>query len=76
VIVVLGATVWEAVASRLGIPSSGVQGPIEIGGRDRLVAFLPHPNAHMARSFAACMTPADLGRLREALATPAAGRPR
>lgn len=67
VIVVLGAIAREAVASELGISASGVQGPVAVGAHKRLITFLPHPNAHQARSFADCISATDLSVLRAAL---------
>lgn len=48
-------------------PWGSVHGPVSIGGRKRLIAFLPHPNARQRRSFVECTTPAELARLRAAL---------
>jgi hypothetical protein len=76
VVVVLGGVARAAVTlelRELGV-SPGTQpdwGTVldlpEIGGRNRLVVFLPHPNAHMCRSFAACVAESDLRRLQAAL---------
>jgi hypothetical protein len=72
VVVALGGVARAAVASELrelGIapgaqPNWGIVLELPaIGGRDRLVTFLPHPNAHQRRSFAACAAEADLRRL-------------
>jgi hypothetical protein len=71
VIVVLGATARWAVTHVIGLPDvpgwGDVLGPVSIGERARLMVFLPHPNAHMPRTFGARVAPADLVRLRAAL---------
>lgn len=67
VIVVLGRTAEWAVRSKFDITDSlGISGPVTIAGRRRHIAFLPHPNARKARTFASCM-PAELERLRSVL---------
>lgn len=65
VFVVLGRWARQTVARQMGLSAGGdLQGPLLIGGRERLVAFLPHPNAHEPRSFAKRFDAEDLARLR------------
>jgi hypothetical protein len=53
VIVVLGRKAQEMLQMLWGLPSNqGPLVPVEIGGRPRLIANLPHPNAHEPRTFA------------------------
>jgi hypothetical protein len=55
IIVVLGEIAKQAIAGHLGIPTpvaGTVHGPVKLGDRERLVAFLPHPNARLPRRFA------------------------
>lgn len=40
---------------------------VELGGRMRVVAFMPHPNARRTRKFASCLSAADVCVLRAAL---------
>lgn len=68
VIVVLGDKAKTAVTNWLGAPASGpVHGPLKIGNRERLLTFIPHSNARVQRTFAKCLCPSDLSRLRTAL---------
>jgi hypothetical protein len=67
VIVVLGRWARLAMKRQIGLRSeSVVVGPIEIGERERWVAFLPHPNARAVRSFPALCTAEELRWLQEA----------
>jgi uracil-DNA glycosylase len=68
VIVVLGSIAQNAVANCVGVFASGpIQGPLKIGNRERLITFIPHSNARTERSFAKCLSPSDLSRLRSVL---------
>lgn len=68
VIVVLGDTAKTAVTNWLSASASGlVQGPLKVGNRERLLTFIPHSNARVKRTFANCLSPSDLSRLRSAL---------
>jgi len=65
VIVGLGKFAGDALRRQYAIPATDrLHGPVEIAGRERYVAFLPHPNARAKRSFAACLAPEELARLR------------
>jgi uracil-DNA glycosylase len=68
VIVVLGKAARRALNDALPATTTDttLTGSINLGGRPRLVCYLPHPNAHMKRTFADVM-PADLPVLRTAL---------
>jgi uracil-DNA glycosylase len=66
VLVGLGAQVRLWLVNRWEL-SDGPVAMVEIGGRSRRVAFLPHPTARVPRSFAAVM-PGHLPELRRALA--------
>lgn len=63
VVVVLGDRANAALGSR----PVGVHGPIDLGGRTRLVLCLPHPNARQERRVDRILPPADLERVRGAL---------
>jgi uracil-DNA glycosylase len=66
VIVGLGKIAGDALRRRYSIPGDArLHGPVMIGGRERVFAFLPHPNARVRRSFAACLAPEELSHLRE-----------
>jgi hypothetical protein len=66
VIVGLGKIAGDVLRRQYSIPADArLHGPVMIGGQERYVAFLPHPNARMKRSFAACLTPEELSCLRE-----------
>jgi len=70
VIVGLGKVAGDALRRRYSIPGDAhLHGPVMIGGRERYIAFLPHPNARMKRSFAACLTPEELSHLRDVAQT-------
>lgn len=64
VIVCLGAHCERMVRERLDLGSGTLIGPVELGGRTRYLAFLPHPNAFKPKTFAKCLTAAQLGELR------------
>lgn len=63
VIVVLG----DRANAALGARPIGVHGPLELGGRPRLLLCLPHPNARRARRVDRILPPGDLERVRHAL---------
>jgi len=63
VIVALGK-VAESYLRRLVAFEGKVSPPVTIGGRERMIAVLPHPNARKHRSFAQCFGDADLLALR------------
>lgn len=68
VIVVLGARAKEAMQKIFSIPKgTNVFGPTRIGNHNRLITFLPHPNAYTPKSFAKCSSPDDLLKLRSFL---------
>jgi hypothetical protein len=62
VVVVLGKVASRAVHEHLGIePSTRILEGVELGGRPRSIAFLPHPNARASRSFGARLRADELG---------------
>lgn len=68
VIVVLGSIAKSAIANHLSISASKpVLGPLKIGNRERLITFIPHPNAREKRTFKTCLSARDLSRLRRVL---------
>jgi hypothetical protein len=68
VVVSLGKVAGRAVRAKWSVPAGvAVHGPVEVVGRPRLFAFLPHPNARGERSFAGCASGEELGRLRRAV---------
>jgi uracil-DNA glycosylase len=70
VIVGLGKFAGDALRRQYAIPAAArLYGPVEIAGRKRYIAFLPHPNARVRRSFAACLAPEELKLLREFVQT-------
>jgi hypothetical protein len=71
VIVVLGETARSAVEKELGLPRGvTVSDPLELGEQTRLVAFLPHPNAFKAKTFATVLANEELLLLQQALRRP------
>jgi hypothetical protein len=69
VIVCLGRFAQQVVRETFSIPESvRVHGPVAIGQRDRVFAFLPHPNARAVRSFVGCMKEDEVNLLRGAIA--------
>lgn len=70
VIIALGDRAKDTVVQEFGIPeSASVHGPMNIGGRERLITFLPHPNAWSVRTFAKLLPATDLQKLRSFLKT-------
>lgn len=65
VIVVLGKQAKEAMQNEFKIPINlALFGPIAIGDREKLITFLPHPNARSIRSFVKCLKDDELEILR------------
>ncbi|GET41587.1 hypothetical protein [Microseira wollei] len=65
VVVVLGRWATEAMHSQFEIPKDvALFAPIAIRGREKLITFLPHPNARKVRSFAKCLKSDQLESLR------------
>jgi hypothetical protein len=64
VIVILGSKIKETVKCEFSIPERDTFGPIQIGECQRYIVFLPHPNAHMDRSFEKCLDGERLQELR------------
>jgi uracil-DNA glycosylase len=65
VIVVLGTPAKKAMQGEFNIPERvTVFGPITISGREKLITFLPHPNARLVRSFAKCLAFHEIEKLR------------
>jgi len=76
VIVVLGSAArWsmERFFQDLGVPPDvkpqwgSVWGPIIVADRERFVVFMPHPNAHMKRTFVELVQKGDIERLQACL---------
>lgn len=68
-ILVLGRHAKNAVRSCIKMaPEPHLEGPIRIGTKDRYFVFLPHPNAHQARSLSSCFSPDEINRLRQIIA--------
>lgn len=58
----------RALSRAYGVPDgANLWGPIRMGGRERLMAFLPHPNARGVRSFGKCFSAQELNRLQSFL---------
>lgn len=65
IIVVLGKPAREALETELGIPKDRtMHGPAGLWGRERIVTFLPHPNAHQPRTFVKCVPENELRTMR------------
>jgi len=68
VVVVLGTRAKAAIQTMFSIPKdTNVFEPTRIGNHARLITFLPHPNAYTPKSFAKCLSPDDLQKLRSFL---------
>ncbi|MFN2471237.1 MAG: uracil-DNA glycosylase family protein [Gaiellaceae bacterium] len=68
-VVVLGRHAAWAVSAQLGVPARPRLHPdVSVGGKARAVVFMPHPNARVARSFAAVLGKDGLALLRARLA--------
>jgi uracil-DNA glycosylase len=68
VIVALGRTA-EAQLRKLGRFETNVSPRLSIGGRERRIVVLPHPNARRLRSFAHCLDEGELDLVRRSLAS-------
>jgi hypothetical protein len=65
VVVVLGVSAREAMQHEFNIPKDvSLFGPIAIGDREKLITFLPHPNARCIKTFANCLKYEELESLR------------
>lgn len=65
VVVVLGVRAREAMQYEFNIPKDvSLFGPIAIGDREKLITFLPHPNAFGIKTFAKCLNYEELESLR------------
>jgi len=60
----LGKQVEKAVRDEFRIPDGSMVGPLPIGTRQQYIVFLPHPNAHVARTFEKCFEKETLQELR------------
>lgn len=71
VIVAMGTEAARALHNvSAAIPyGARLTGPLDLEGRERLVAQLPHPNAHVARINCAPLLPEELALVRSFLAT-------
>jgi hypothetical protein len=68
VVVVLGEKAKQAIQDEFSIPQSGsLVESMTIGGKERLITFIPHPNARKVRRFTKVLKPDELERLREFL---------
>jgi hypothetical protein len=66
-VICLGTQAAQETRRMFGVSGDvKVWGPVTVGTKARFIAFLPHPNARQARTFAAYM-PDDLDRLRTVL---------
>ncbi len=69
VVVALGVPAAYACRRVFSLPTDLLlAGPQKIGERERLFAFLPHPNARRARTFLSCLGPDVTEQLRQTLA--------
>ncbi len=65
VICVLGDAARLAFATRFGLPAKmGLTGPVILAQRERLLIFLPHPNARTKRSLEAFLSAQQIVRCR------------
>lgn len=68
VVVVLGTRAKEAIINEFNISRGiAVSDPTQIGNKERLITFLPHPNARTVRSFTKCLKDEELQTLRSFL---------
>lgn len=68
VIVVLGKQAEHTIQTEFNIPDKvKLFETTKISGQEKLIAFLPHPNARMVRSFSKCLAHHELEKLREFL---------
>ena len=64
-IVALGKVAQSTLVRTFGIPNRAqLYGPTRLGERERMVCFLPHPNARMPRTFATVLKPHQMQTLR------------
>ncbi len=65
IVVVLGKRAREALKTEFGIPTDGtMHGPARVWGRERIITFLPHPNARRHRTFVKCVPENELRTIR------------
>jgi hypothetical protein len=65
VIVVLGKQAGQIIQREFAIsPEKLLSEPIQIGDRQKLFTFLPHPNARADRTFAKCLEDYEMEKLR------------
>lgn len=70
VIVSLGKVANYEVRQVFGLdPTAILPGPAEVGNKERLFVFLPHPNSFGPKAFAALLDDTQLARLRGALSS-------
>lgn len=67
VVVVLGSQARSAIHTIFDVPETLSLLKIQIGGRERLFTFIPHPNARKVRTFANCLKPEELESLQDFL---------
>lgn len=68
VIVVMGARARRVIQNQFNISENlSVSEPSRIGSFERLITFLPHPNARKYRSFSKCLESIELERVRSFL---------
>lgn len=73
VIVLLGRHAGSIVRKRFDLQTEkSVTGPVRVGTLERTFVFLPHPNAHVKRTFKACLQDSELRRLQKLVS---GGRP-
>lgn len=68
ILVGLGSLARDVLSDSYDLdPHENLVGPLEIAGKERMISFLPHPNAWMDKTFAKVLTDAELSLLREYL---------
>jgi hypothetical protein len=71
VVVCFGRFAPVVVRQAFGISDNvNVSEPVNVGNRPRIFTFMPHPNARIVRSFAGCISPSELERLKSWLRGP------
>lgn len=67
VIIVFGKNARTALQGLYGLDEEKLAGPLNLAGRSRLVAFLPHPNARGNKTVIKVLGEEGIARLRSAL---------
>lgn len=68
VLVGLGSVARDVLSDKYHLDTRKILfGPLEIAGKDRMISFLPHPNAWVEKKFGKVLTTSELSSLKEFL---------